>query len=72
MKGDLNTSSSDLRNAWKVLRLRWDELNTGWNDAASQNFAEHHLLPLEEAVTEAIKDIDKLAQVITRAKHDCS
>ena len=69
---NLNVGWVELNNALKDLRIRWGQTQTDWDDAVSKEFEEHYLLPLEAQVVAAMRAMDRLAPVLTKAQRDCS
>ena len=68
----LDTGRYQLYAALKTLRERWDETLQVWHDAIRRDFAEDYWDPLEQRVQSALSAIDRLAQVIIRAKEECT
>jgi len=54
------------------LALRWQDALGQWNDAVSRDFEERYLTPLEPKVGGALRAIDRLTEVLTRAEQECS
>ncbi|MEK6237669.1 MAG: hypothetical protein N2C14_23420 [Planctomycetales bacterium] len=68
----LATGRTKLNYALKTLRIRWEDVQDHWDDAASRRFQEQHLEPMEPPVQDALRGIDMLAEVLQRAKKACS
>lgn len=71
-QGDLSITSSALHYALKALRQRWDDTQQGWNDSVRRAFEEKHLAPLDPQVLAALKAINRLSMVMSRAYDECS
>jgi hypothetical protein len=68
----LTTSAMELNAALKTLRLLWEEIKFGWNDAVSRDFEANYWQPLEAQVVAALRAMDRLAPILMRARRDCS
>ena len=67
----LSTSRAKMLGAMKDLSLRWDRCREEWNDEASRNIEERILLPLEPRLRSAVTAMEKMGQILIRARHDC-
>ncbi|MGD9648782.1 MAG: hypothetical protein AB7U73_23930 [Pirellulales bacterium] len=72
MTSNLYDGKAKLRHAAQKLRLAWEEAQTGWNDAVSRDFERDYLDPLEPRIAAALRAIDQLGEVLTRAEQECS
>jgi hypothetical protein len=68
----MSTGAARLTHAQKTLRERWEETKGYWNDEVARDFEKNHLLPLETQTTSAARGMEKLAEVFSRLRHDCS
>ena len=68
----LDTGWTELNAALKTLRLRWDEVKTTWDDPVRCEFEEQHWEPLEQQVVAALRAIDRLRPILTKAQQECS
>ncbi len=66
------TGSARLNHALKTLRERWDETKGYWKDQQAHDFERNHIDPLATQANTAIRGMEKLSEVITRLKKDCS
>jgi hypothetical protein len=66
------TGSARLNHALKTLRERWDETKGYWSDEVARDFEKNHLVPLESQSNNAIRGMEKLAEVLTKMRHDCT
>ncbi|MBL9125364.1 MAG: hypothetical protein JNG90_17130 [Planctomycetaceae bacterium] len=68
---NLHDHKTKLRYAAQKLLLRWDETRPQWNDAVSRDFERAHLVPLEAPLSQALRAIESLSEVLSRAEQDC-
>ena len=68
----LDTGRYQLYAAMKSLRERWEQTHETWRDAIRRQFTEDYWDPLELRVQSALAAIDRLAQVMNRAREECS
>jgi len=61
-----------LNHCLKMLRERWDETKSQWSDQVTRDFEKNHLLPLEHQTSNAMRGMEKLSEVLSRLKQDCS
>jgi hypothetical protein len=61
-----------LYDAQKVLRGRWDQVSELWSDQVKAEFEEKTWLPLDELTSEALRAIDRLAQILVECRRACS
>jgi hypothetical protein len=61
-----------LYDAQKVLRHHWDEVAELWNDPVRVEFEEKVWRPLDEDTSEALRAIDRLAQILNECRRACS
>jgi len=64
--------STKLTHAIKNLRKHWEIAKTHWQDQVAKDFEANHLFPLETRCNAVIRGMDKLAEVTTKVKRDCS
>jgi hypothetical protein len=64
--------SAMLNHALKTLRERWDDTRGYWSDQPARDFEKNHLAPLETQSDNAIRGMEKLSEVLSRLRHDCS
>ncbi|MBX9627475.1 MAG: hypothetical protein K2X82_26985 [Gemmataceae bacterium] len=62
---------SQIYDAQKAARARWDGTEADWDDAVRREHAEKVVQPLDEAVADALRAIDQLAVVFTQVRHEC-
>jgi hypothetical protein len=68
----MSTGSARLNHALKTLRERWEETKGYWSDEVARDFEKNHLLPLESQTNSATRGMEKLAEVFSRLRHECS
>ena len=68
----MSTGSARLNHALKTLRERWDETKGYWSDEVARDFEKNHLISLESQSNTAIRGMEKLAEVFTKMRHDCT
>lgn len=56
----------------KQLRTAWDEAASEWKDQVARDFEGEYLGPLEDRVQATARAMDKLSEVLARAKRECS
>jgi hypothetical protein len=65
------TSRSQLYDAQKTARARWEQTVELWDDAVRRQFDETIWVPLDEHVSEVLRSVDQLSIVFTQARHEC-
>ena len=60
-----------LSKALKNLMLRWVDVHSSWDDAASKYFEEKYLVPLEMDLKNASAAMDHMAVVLSNVRRDC-
>jgi hypothetical protein len=68
----MSAGSARLQFSLKTLRERWDIAKEKWSDKVSQDFEKNHLVPLEQQTSNAIRGMEKIAEVLSKVRHDCS
>ncbi len=69
---NLDTGWTELNAALKTLRLRWDEVQTTWDDPVRQEFEEQRWAPLEQQVVSTLRAMDRLRPILAKAQQECS
>jgi hypothetical protein len=62
---------SQLYDAQKTARAKWDAAQDGWDDAARAEFAEQVWEPLDHAVSEVLQAVDLLSALFAQVRQDC-
>jgi hypothetical protein len=68
----MSAGSARLNHALKTLRERWDETKGYWSDQVARDFEKNHLYPLEALSSNAVRGMEKLAEILVRMRNDCS
>lgn len=63
---------SQLIEAHRELLLRWDATRERWDDSARSAIQRDTIDPLHRATLDALKALDALDELITRARRDCA
>jgi hypothetical protein len=61
-----------LYDAQKVIRGRWDDVSEAWTDQVKGEFETTTWVPLDQQTSDALRAIDRLAQVLTECRRACS
>ena len=64
--GNIAAGASKLQQDVKTLRAHWDVAKAEWDDVVSRDFEAKQLVPLEQAVAQAMHGIDDLQQFLGR------
>jgi hypothetical protein len=67
---NINAGAAKLQHDLKTLRSHWDRSREEWNDPVSRDFEARQLVPLEQAVAQALHGIDDLHQFLSRMIKD--
>lgn len=68
----MSAGSARLKHALKTLREHWDTTRVQWDDAVARDFEKNHLTPLDQQVENALRGMDKLSEVLTKVRQECS
>jgi hypothetical protein len=55
----------------KDLRIRWEDVQRGWDDPVSKDFDENLWQPLAAEANAVIRGIDRLTQVMHQMQNEC-
>ncbi len=67
----LDTGRYQLFSCFKTLRAHWEETCAHWQDEVRQDFEEQYWGALEPRVQATMAGIDRLGQIIGRARQEC-
>ena len=67
----LDTGRYRLYSSFKTLAAHWEETRLHWIDGVAQEFEENQWDALEPRVKAALTGIDRLAQIMVRARQEC-
>ncbi len=62
---------SQLYDAQKTARAKWDTAAETWTDATRRDFEEQVWEPLDQLVTNSLRAVDLLAVLFTEVRQDC-
>ncbi|MBP3953833.1 hypothetical protein J8F10_00775 [Gemmata sp. G18] len=62
---------SQIYDAQKTARAKWNETFTSWDDTVHQEHEERVVEPLDRAVSDALRAIDQLAVLFTQIRQEC-
>ncbi|AWM37636.1 hypothetical protein GobsT_43660 [Gemmata obscuriglobus] len=62
---------SQIYDAQKTARAKWDETFTSWDDQVHREHEEKVVEPLDHAVSDALRAIDQLAVLFTQIRLEC-
>jgi hypothetical protein len=68
---NLSGNRSRLAGITKELKLKWDDTKVYWRDAKSQEFEHRYIQELQVHVDRAITVIEKLDELLRKARSDC-
>jgi len=68
----LATGRYQISSAMKTLRVRWDITCMSWRDAVRREFTERHWNTLEGQLPAVLDAIDRLDQLLARARQECA
>ncbi len=64
-------SRSQLYDAQKTARGRWDLVTETWSDESRREFEETTWQPLDQMATDALRGIDQLSVAFTQIRQEC-
>jgi hypothetical protein len=67
----LDTGRYQLFSSFKTLRAHWEEACVHWQDGIRQDFEEQYWNVLEMRINSTMAAIDRLGQIVTRARQEC-
>ncbi len=62
---------SQLYDAQKTARAKWDTAQDDWDDAARAEFDEQTWQPLDHAVADVLQAVDLLSSLFAQVRQDC-
>lgn len=65
------TGRGRLYGSLKDLRIRWEEVQRGWDDPVSKDFDENLWQPLAAQAQAVIRGIDRLTQILHQMQAEC-
>jgi hypothetical protein len=67
----LPSSRGQLKAALGQIKVVWEETQGRWNDPVSRGFERDFLLPLEPSARAAMAAMDKMAEILAKARREC-
>ncbi len=64
----LNVSVSQVHAALSRLHQRWEDAQSQWSDSVQRCFEKTYLMPLEDQVMVAQREMERVAQLIEQAR----
>ncbi len=52
--------------------MKFDRTQDGWDDVAREQFHKNHVEPLEPGLRSALNAMDKMAEMLARARNECN
>ena len=71
-EGDLSLFTSALQHATKTLRTRWELAQDSWQDQVAMKFGEEYIEPVAPQMQTTLKAINRLSQIMSKAREECS
>ena len=65
------TTRSQIYDAQKVARAKWDETADTWDDAVRREHGEKVVEELDKTVSDTLRAIDQLATLFTQVRQEC-
>ena len=62
---------SQLYDAQKTARAKWESLGDVWDDTARRDFEEKLWAPLDQRVADMLRAIDQVAVLFTQVRSEC-
>ena len=67
----LLSARGQMKAALTQLMVSWEQSRTYWNDPVSRGFERDYLLPLEPSARAAMAAMDKMADLLAKARREC-
>lgn len=64
----VQATAAELHEAWQRLMQRWQSTRALWNDPVARSFEKEHWTPLEQQTRTTQQEMERLAQVIAKAR----
>ncbi|MGL6096861.1 MAG: hypothetical protein ACRC7O_13825 [Fimbriiglobus sp.] len=64
-------SRSQLYDAQKTARGRWDETADAWTDQTRRDFGDRVWEPLDQRVVDVLRGIDQLSSIFAQVRQEC-
>ncbi|MFO0936017.1 MAG: hypothetical protein U0798_05805 [Gemmataceae bacterium] len=67
----MGSSRSQLYDAQKTARARWDAVSELWHDSTKQEFEEKTWEPLDRQTSDVLRSMDQLAILFAQIRQEC-
>jgi len=67
----VGATRSQIYDAQKTARARWEQVQMVWDDSIRREFAEATWEPLDQMVSDALRAIDQLGTLFNQVRRDC-
>jgi hypothetical protein len=67
----INVGRTQLTSAFKELNVHWREVREHWSDAKAEQFEQDYLSQLEPGVRAALTAMERMAEVLEKARREC-
>lgn len=67
----LSVGRAKLTQGYKELTVRWEKARAQWDDAMSEDIEKSVIEPLEPRIRATVSAIEKMIEVLNRAKREC-
>ena len=67
----LTAGSTKLQRSFKNVRTHWESLSSRWRDSVAEDFEKTQIEAIEEHVVSTLREMNRLAEAMDRAKRDC-
>ncbi len=67
----INVGRTLLTSAHKELNVHWREVREHWSDIKASEFEQEYLAPLEPAVRAALTAMERISDVMDKARREC-
>lgn len=68
----MTAGQARLQHAMKTLQEHWDATRETWEDQVARDFEKNHLFPVQQMVTNALRGMQTISEVMAKARRDCS
>lgn len=68
---NIRGSAANLVQGVKELTMQWEQTQSYWRDAKSEQFAENYLNPLPDHIARARYAMEELEKLLSKVRSDC-
>ena len=65
------SSAVKLSKATKVFLASWQDVKAYWRDSKGREFEKRYIQDLPDEINTAMKVIEEIDKILTKARHDC-